>query len=463
MSIERLREYLGALPPSAQALLMREFERSIERGEEATVANFVLGELRKIVRAPSEDTTARTDDPMRLVFRPLERFLVDNVPSVRPGQIRRSSLGPVWIWLGNEGIPDKLRAFEEMLRSPSGATDVDRAIRDVQTAAAEAIAQATGPGPSGGGARQRPAARIGSQSVSEDIVSIGAVLGVRDALDTLNSKLPGQMRTFAESQVKSVLGSVNLPVLQTPQTLPFALTLVMPRLPAPWEIIRLGIYVAASDDELRVAGTPFGVTVTMAIHDLAQLAAALRSDLKRGHFKDLSDHLKTLHDGMRGLRTELDIRTDSAWGRQLTAIRSEIANSLQSEIDSVPGKVRRLLRQGPDKDVTANSRVDSADVEEAAALIDFVATCRNYASELAINEASLRSYTELQQYVESATQTLMESLRAPNPTIRAFRLMQVQAAIRFCDVMFGPDYASLMRKAAEMVKPAEPKKESKAS
>ncbi len=100
--------------PSAQALLMREFERSIERGgDDVAVANFVLSELRKIVRAPSEDQTARTEDPMRLVFRPLDRFLVDNVPSIRPGQIRRTSLGPVWIWLKNEGIPDKLRAFEE--------------------------------------------------------------------------------------------------------------------------------------------------------------------------------------------------------------------------------------------------------------------------------------------------------------------------------------------------------------
>jgi len=440
---------------------MREFERSIERGDDATVANFVLSELRKIVRAPSEDLTARTDDPMRVVFRPLERFLVDNVPSVRPGQIRRSSLGPVWIWLSNEGIPDKISAFDAFCKTPSDANDWDKAIREVQTAVAEAIAQATGAAPSDGSARQRPTARFGSQSVSEDIISIGAVLSVRDALDTLNSKLPGQMRTFAESQIKSVMGFVNVPVLQTPQALPFALSIVMPRLPAPWQIIRLGISVAASDDELRVAGTPFGVTVTMAIHDMAQLVTALRSDLKRGHFQDLSNHLKALHDGMRGLRTELDIRTDSAWGRQLTAIRSEISSALHSEIDSVPGKVRRLLRQGPDKDVTANSKVDTADVEEVAALIDFVAMCRNYAAELAINEASLRSYSELQQYVESATQTLMESLRASDPKIRAYRMMQMQAAIRFCDVMFGPDYASLMRRAAEMVKPVE-KKEAKA-
>ena len=49
-SNERLREYLAQLPPQSQALLMREFERAIERGEDAMVATFVLEELRKIVR-----------------------------------------------------------------------------------------------------------------------------------------------------------------------------------------------------------------------------------------------------------------------------------------------------------------------------------------------------------------------------------------------------------------------------
>ena len=41
-STERLRDYLAQLPPQAQALLMREFERAIERGEDVVVANFVL-------------------------------------------------------------------------------------------------------------------------------------------------------------------------------------------------------------------------------------------------------------------------------------------------------------------------------------------------------------------------------------------------------------------------------------
>ena len=453
-SIERLRDYLGQLPPKAQALLMREFERAIERGEDVTVANFVLEQLRMIVRSSSEDMTPRTDDPMRRVFRPLEPFLVENVAHVRPGQIRRSSLAPVWMWLGREGNPDAVRAYEAALAQ--GATsDINAAARTMQIAASDAIANVTGALSSG--ERQRTLGRLGAPSVVEDIAPIGAVLNASDVLDKLNSKLPGHIRVFAESHVTSTMAALNQPALQTPQVLPFAVSLVMQRLAAPWQIVRLGIMVAASDDEIRVAGTPFGATVTIAIHDLSRVAAELRSDIKRGQFQDTSNHLKTLHDGVRGLRTELDIRSDSAWGRQLAAIRAEISNSLQSEIDSVPGRVRRLLRQGPDKDVTTANRIDPVDVEETAALIDFVAVCRNYASELAINEVSLRAQTELQHYVEKATETLVESLRTPDQKVRAFRLMQMNAAIRFCEVMFGPDYASLMSRAAEMARPVERK------
>ena len=40
-STERLRDYLAQLPPQSQALLMRQFERAVERGEEVVIANLV--------------------------------------------------------------------------------------------------------------------------------------------------------------------------------------------------------------------------------------------------------------------------------------------------------------------------------------------------------------------------------------------------------------------------------------
>jgi hypothetical protein len=231
--------------------------------------------------------------------------------------------------------------------------------------------------------------------------------------------------------------------------LSFALSLVMQRLAAPWQIIRLAIRMAASDDEMRVASTPYGIAVTIALHDLYCLAATLRADIKRGRFGEVTEHLKTLHDGVRGLRTELDLRNDSAWGRQLASIRADISSALQSEIDSVPGRVRRLLRQRADKDIAAAAQINSGDVEETIALIEFVAVCRTYAGELAINEVTMRTYSDLQHYVEQSTEALVQSLRGSEGKARAYRQTQVAAAIRFCDVLFGADYASLMSRAAE--------------
>jgi hypothetical protein len=240
-----------------------------------------------------------------------------------------------------------------------------------------------------------------------------------------------------------------VPSLQTPQLLPFALSLIMQRLTAPWQIIRLAIRMAASDDEIRVAATPYGVAVTIALHDLYFLAACLRTDIRRGQFENVSEQLKSLHDGVRGLRTELDLRNDTSWGKQLASIRADISNSLQSEIDSVPGRVRRILRQRADKDISASAKVDASEVDEVAALIDFVAVCRTYASELAINEVTLRTYSDLQHYVEQSTEALVQSLRGGDSRVRAYRQQQVKAAIRFCEVLFGSDYASLMSRAAE--------------
>lgn len=451
-SIERLRDYLAQLPPQAQALLMREFERAIERGEDMAVATFVLEQLRKVVRGTEEDEDARprTDDPARLLFRPIETYLVESNFPMRLGQIRRGSLLPVWQWLGSEGAPDATLAFEEALAEirRNGTTGgLEAATRKFQLAAAEAIAKAATPVT--GEDAHRALARIGTPNVVEDLLSIGSVLRAREALDSLGSRLPSQLRALTDVQLAAVIEGLNVPSLQTPQVLPFALSLIMQRLHEPWQIVRLAIKMAASDDEIRVAATPYGIAVTIALHDLSFLAACLRTDIRRGQFDNVPQQLKILHDGVRGLRTELDLRNDSAWGKQLTSIRADISNSLQSEIDSVPGRVRRILRQRADKDISATARIDESEVEETVAQIDFVAICRTYASELAINEVTLRTYSDLQHYVEQSTEGLVQSLRGGDTRTRAYRQMQVKAAIRFCEVLFGHDYASLMSRAAE--------------
>ena len=276
---------------------MREFERAIERGEDITVANFVLEQLRKVVRGTEEDDEARprTDDPARLLYRPLEPFLVESNFPVRPGRSaahRCCRSGNGWSATGRP----RPRANSKP-RSP-------RSGRAAATPTSKARpASSSSPQPTRSSSRRRRSRATtgsGRSPVSARLMSSrtccrsAGVLRAREALETLGSRMPGQMRVFSESQIATVGSALNVPSLQTPQLLPFALSLIMQRLTAPWQIIRLAIKMAASDDEIRVAATPYGVAVTIALHDLSFLTACLRTDIRRGHFENVAEHLKIL-------------------------------------------------------------------------------------------------------------------------------------------------------------------------
>jgi hypothetical protein len=119
--------------------------------------------------------------------------------------------------------------------------------------------------------------------------------------------------------------------------------------------------------------------------------------------------------------------------------------------------VRRLLRPRPAVEIAAASVLDADEVAETEALIEIVGACRNYASELAINEMTLRTYHELQQYLDTGTSALLDGLRHAGDVDRAFRQSQVDAAVRFCGKVFGKEYASLLTKAAEVAANSERK------
>jgi len=445
-----LQDFFQQLPPKTLALLTSEFEKALVRGEDAAIAELVLGELRKAVRKPDANDRPRLDELQRVVFGALEPFLVDG-DDTRPGQIKRSSLGPIWTWVTQTAVPKEADAFRQEFtaaKQDGRTAESDQILRRLQLAIADAIG---GVMASQGGDRQRSLGRVGAPGVVDDLPAVQLIFANREALETFRSRLPRIMSSFADSQVASIRGQiVQLPSLQSAPIVPFVISSIMQQMTSPWQIIRLAISFAASDEETRVAATPFGLAVSMALYDLATLVDELRTQIKRGDFDRSAHQLKSLHDGVRDLRTGLDFRSDSAWGRQLSSIRADISNALTSEIESVPGRVRRLLRQRSDKDISAGARLDLSEADETVALVNFVNTCRNYASELAISEVTLRSFSELQHYLESATDALVESLRNADAKVRAFRQLQVELAIRFCEVIFGHDYASLMNKAAEV-------------
>lgn len=131
-------------------------------------------------------------------------------------------------------------------------------------------------------------------------------------------------------------------------------------------------------------------------------------------------------------------------------MRAEISKVLTSEIEQMPGRVRRMLRPLATKEIAAGAKLDADEVNENEAMIGLVASCRNYAGELAINEVTQRNYGELQKTIDAGTGALLDALRTCSDNEREFRQSQVDAAVRFCAKVFGQEYASLLTKAAEV-------------
>jgi hypothetical protein len=236
---------------------------------------------------------------------------------------------------------------------------------------------------------------------------------------------------------------------------PYAMIMVANRLAVPWQLIRLAVKAAESDDVARIANSPYAPAVTITLGDIERMVEELKADLKRGSTVAVTSLLKCIHDAVRGVRTELNLSGDSVWARQLAAIRSEMSSLLKAEIESVPGRVRRLIRPRPPQDIVRGSVLDADEVLETEAMIEFIGACRKYAGELAASQVTLQTYQEIQQYLDGGTRTLLDALRVAGDHDHSFRKSQMDAAIKFCGKAFGQDYASLLVKAAEKADGAE--------
>ena len=451
--VDRLRQFLRDLKPDAQALLISELERGLLRGEEATGAELVLQELRRFAREGGRPSP-RAGNLARLFFQPLEPFLVDDAATHKhPGRIARVSLDPIWNWVCRDLLPGESKAITDQVARALSTGDNNKAeelARAFQDRVAVRMEQALNAAWQDDKAMRRLTAQVSTPRALEDVQAILKVLQARDKLAAFGARLPGHVKNFSDQMVDDVKALVESPVAGGSSLFLYVLVMVMSRLAAPWQLIRLATRAAGSDSAARVAETQYEITVSMVLSEMERMVGELKAELRSGKGVAVGALLKAIHDAARGIRTEINLSTDSPWGRELSAIRTEISNMLKAEIDSLPGRVRRLLRPRPAKEITAVATLDPGDVAETEALIEFVGICRNYAGELAINEMTQRVYSDVQNYLDTSTQPLIEALRMAGDADRAFRQAQVDAAARFCAKVFGDDYAATLEKAADV-------------
>ena len=461
---ERLRGYLLQLPPAKRALLIAELESALLRGDDVPGGDLLLQEVRSSVRETGL-RGPRIVPAARLFFRPLQPFLTEDQPDHnQPARIARGSLPRIWDWICRDVLPEVGNRFSDAVNRAlqnEGAAVCEQLIRPFQDQVAARVRAMLDEAATDDKVRRRMIGQIGVPQPLDAARDLLTILTGRELLAAMASRLPGHITNLADAQLDQVKGMVDACAASAGGLLPFALILVMGRLASPWQLIRLAVRGAESDDAALIATTPMAIAVTITLGDIERMVGELKADLKGGRNLAVTSLLKCIHDAVRGVRSELDLAVDSSWGRQLAAIRSEVSDALRMEIESTPGRVRRLLRPRP-AGKAATARLDPGDVAETEALIELLGACRHYASELAVSEVTLRSSTELQQYLDTTARTLVEGLRGGDPADRPFRQSQVDAAVRFCAKVFGAEFAAVLGKAAEVAANSERKAAAKA-
>jgi len=463
-SVERLRAYLRTLSIEARTMLVEELERNLVSGGENADDDRVLQELRQSIRADTQ-AAPRISDIARLFFAPLEPFLIDaRADHKRIGRIARVLLEPIWAWINRDLIPAEAKALGDDIERALASGDQDKAehlIHALHDRALQRMRDTASTIGTDEKARRRLAVHVGTPRAAEDLGTLICILSLRNVLADLAGRLPHHIGTLDGDQIDSIkvllddiAGQADLDAggLRKADFLRYSLILVADRLTAPWQLIRLATRAADSDEAGRIAETPYGSAVAIVFSETESLVSDLRVELKSG--RPIGSILKRIHDSARGLRSEIDLSADSAWSRQLAAIRGDVSALLKAEIEATPAAVRRLLRPRPAKEIAPGAVLDSMEVAETESRVEYVGACRHYASELAINELSARAHSELTLYLETGTRVLIDSLRYAGDADGPFRESQVDVAIRFCRITFGPEYAKRLAKAAEVARQA---------
>ena len=332
-ALENLRWYLRRLAPQTQMTLLMAFERGILRDEAIPGVEAVIAELRTQLRN-SGLKPRRIGNPSRLFFQPIEPFIVDGAPVGRHhGTIARACLNPIWSWICRDLAPIEARGYVDAARRTLLGDDVatsHKLAHAFQDRVIVRIAEELDGTKAEIRTRDRLSAYMAPPRVLDDLRELACVLGARDPLARVDTSLPARIEQFEGVQLDSALALVRPLETATPGALVYAARLVMRRLDAPWQLVRLAITAAQSRSAREISTTPYDVAVTLVLADIETLLASHETAPEIRHDGEVLEPLHIAHARMDAVAAELDLTGDTPASQRYAAMRATVAKLLAS-------------------------------------------------------------------------------------------------------------------------------------
>jgi hypothetical protein len=446
---EMLQSFLGSLPERMAVFLAKAVE--VDRLVEGTGLphEIILEGLRPILRKC--ETPQRTPNPLRLFCLPFEDLLFSGArKDKQKGRISRSSVVPVWNWLGQTLIPDETRAYREEIKSHVLAYKLEEALECASKfwpAAGEALRKAI--------AEDGKTARItlNGDLVLGDAVDIALLLCAGPAMVEIQHMLPKPVPVLTDELLWSLRRIYDRVAESMLDAAPYVPVVTMGRLAKPWEALKLALLVTHQTQDTLISSTDMGLVGDILFNRLEECRTAIHAT-RHPNFDvaALLENLTGFTDISSAIVKEVEILRRGKWGQRLLKDRAAVGAVMDGFMERAPKEIAAAL-PSQKTGFTGSSRVsdfsrpaDPERVERALRYARLMDGCRRLAAPASFGAKLQDAMDEAMLTLRGYNEDVVKELRTADGPRRAVAECQFELAAELTALLYSPEEADFLRR-----------------
>jgi hypothetical protein len=451
--MKMLSGFLATLPEPLAARLAKAIEFDWLSGGNALPHDVIMQALRPALRrATSHD---RTLNPLRLFCMPFEDLL-SSAPrkEKQKGRIARSSVLPVWNWLGHILAPEALTKYSLGVKTAILSVRVDEArarALEFWPVAAKAIAQALNTD------SKRKAARgvLNDALTVADAEEIACLLAAAGELSDLQDKLPKPMPTLSEDMLWTLREIYDRLAANAPDVAPYVAVITMNRLAKPWMALKLPMMITRQTQDTLISSTDMGLVGELLFGDLEEHAAALRAARPQAPFDadELVFHLTGFTAVSNGIVKEIEMRRDGKWGQRLMKDRADVAETMENFMEraerEVTGAIPTLKTgtyAGGPRAPDLNHAPNPEKTHRAISYAKLVAGCRPVAAAASFGATQKDASDTIGVALKTYCEDIVRELRAAEGDKRTNVEGYFNVAVELATILFSAEEGEFLRR-----------------
>jgi hypothetical protein len=444
-----LQSFLGGLPERTAALLAKAVEVDRLNDGVGLPHQAILDGLRPVLRRCK--SLQRTPSPLRLFCLPFEDLLFDGARKEKQkGCIARSSVAPVWNWLGGTLIPEETRSYREAIKSLVLAYKLEEALECASKfwpVAGEALRTAL--------ANDHKGARatLGGDLALGDAEDMLLLLSAGPAMVDIQQMLPKPVPALTNELLWSLRRVYERVTASVLDAAPYVPVVAMGRLAKPWEALKLALLVTHQTQDTLISSTDMGLVGDILFNRMERCRMAIHA-ARHPNFDvgALLENLTGFTDISSAIVKEVEILRRGKWGQRLLKDRAAVGAVMDGFMERAPKEIAAALPTQK-SGFTGSSRVsdfsrpaDPERVERALRYARLMNGCRLLAAAASFG-------AKLQDAMDEATQTLrgynedvVKELRSAAGPRRAVAEVQFQLAAELTALLFSSEEAELLHR-----------------